>query len=365
MTSDTFANSLITENLHLNQDLLPALENLTLTGTTAINSTVNTGNNILTGDSGNNTLNGGTGDDTLDGGTGNDTVHGGSGNNVYLFGKGDGQDTINLNYSYYDTTVGKLNTLKFKAGVLPSEVIVSQVYDNYLGYQALQLSIAGTTDSVTVIGFFYGYDPNSPYNPLQQITFDDGTVWNLDTLVAKSLTTTDGDDSIVGTNASETLAGGLGNDGISGAGGNDILTGNEGNDYLSGGEGNDILSGDEGNDTLIGGGGNDILNSGIGNDHLDGGTGDDTLDGGTGNDTVHGGSGNNVYLFGKGDGQDTINLNHSYYDTTVGKLNTLKFKAGVLPSEVIVSQVYDNYWGYQALQLSIAGTTDSVTVIGF
>ncbi|MFM5943187.1 MAG: calcium-binding protein, partial [Dolichospermum sp.] len=236
---------------------------------------------------------------------------------------------------------------------------------------------------MTVIGFFWGYDPNSPYNPLQQITFDDGTVWNLDTLVAKSLTTTDGDDSIVGTNASETLAGGLGNDGISGAGGNDILTGNEGNDYLSGGEGNDILtgnegndyvdggegndilSGDEGNDTLIGGGGNDILNSGIGNDHLDGGTGDDTLDGGTGNDTVHGGSGNNVYLFGKGDGQDTINLNYSYYDTTVGKLNTLKFKAGVLPSEVIVSQVYDNYWGYQALQLSIAGTTDSVTVIGF
>ncbi|MFM6367299.1 MAG: Calx-beta domain-containing protein, partial [Dolichospermum sp.] len=48
------------------------------------------------------------------------------------------------------------------------------------------LSIAGTTDSVTVVGFFYGYDPNSPYNPLQQVTFDDGTVWNLDTLVAKA-----------------------------------------------------------------------------------------------------------------------------------------------------------------------------------
>ncbi|MFM6367164.1 MAG: calcium-binding protein, partial [Dolichospermum sp.] len=144
------------------------------------------GNDILTGNEGNDYLDGGTGDDTLDGGTGNDTVHGGSGNNVYLFGKGDGQDTINLNHSYYDTTVGKLNTLKFKAGVLPSEVIVSQVYDNYWGYQALQLSIAGTTDSVTVIGFFYGYDPNSPYNPLQQVTFDDGTVWNLDTLVAKA-----------------------------------------------------------------------------------------------------------------------------------------------------------------------------------
>ena len=158
------------------------------------------------------------------------------------------------------------------------------------------------------------------------------------------------------------LTGNEGNDYLSGGEGNDTLTGNEGNDTLNGGEGNDILSGDDGNDTLISGGGNDILNSGIGNDNLDGGTGDDTLDSGAGNDTVDGGSGNNVYLFGKGDGQDTIN---PYYDDTVGKLNTLKFKAGVLPSEVIVSQVYDNYWGYQALQLSIAGTTDSVKVVGF
>jgi Ca2+-binding RTX toxin-like protein len=46
------------------------VENLTLTGTTAINATGNTLVNILTGNTGDNTLNGGTGADTLIGGLG-------------------------------------------------------------------------------------------------------------------------------------------------------------------------------------------------------------------------------------------------------------------------------------------------------
>ena len=48
------------------------VENLTLTGTTAINATGNTLDNILTGNSGANTLSGGAGDDTMVGGAGND-----------------------------------------------------------------------------------------------------------------------------------------------------------------------------------------------------------------------------------------------------------------------------------------------------
>ena len=60
------------------------LENLTLTGTTAINGTGNTLNNIITGNSAANVLNGGAGNDTLTdsgganvfiGGTGNDTLN--------------------------------------------------------------------------------------------------------------------------------------------------------------------------------------------------------------------------------------------------------------------------------------------------
>ena len=61
------------------------LENLTLTGTAAINATGNTLNNVLTGNAAANILSGGAGNDTLNGGAGIDTLAGGSGNDVFVF----------------------------------------------------------------------------------------------------------------------------------------------------------------------------------------------------------------------------------------------------------------------------------------
>jgi Ca2+-binding RTX toxin-like protein len=55
------------------------VENLTLTGTTAINGTGNTLDNIITGNGAANILNGAAGADTLIGGLGNDTLTGGLG----------------------------------------------------------------------------------------------------------------------------------------------------------------------------------------------------------------------------------------------------------------------------------------------
>lgn len=49
------------------------VENLTLTGTKAINGTGNAGNNIITGNGGGNVIDGGAGADTLTGGAGNDS----------------------------------------------------------------------------------------------------------------------------------------------------------------------------------------------------------------------------------------------------------------------------------------------------
>ena len=70
------------------------VENLTLTGSAAINGTGNTLNNAMLGNSGANILDGGSGNDTLNGGNGNDTILGGLGDDVIDGTSGGGADTI-------------------------------------------------------------------------------------------------------------------------------------------------------------------------------------------------------------------------------------------------------------------------------
>jgi len=89
---------------------------------------------------------------------------------------------------------------------------------------------------------------------------------------------------------------------IEGAAGDDILSATSGANVISGGDGDDLIGGGFDGDTLFGRAGNDILlgdNSDIvaGADRLVGGTGDDLLEGGGGADT---------FVFGTGDGADTI-----------------------------------------------------------
>ena len=60
------------------------LENLTLTGSAAVNGTGNDLANSIVGNTANNVLTGGLGNDTLNGGAGIDTLIGGLGNDVYV-----------------------------------------------------------------------------------------------------------------------------------------------------------------------------------------------------------------------------------------------------------------------------------------
>lgn len=77
--------------------LTDQVENLTLTGTSAINGTGNALDNILIGNSGVNTLVGGAGNDRLDGGAGNDILRGGIGNDTYVVNATGDQVTENSN----------------------------------------------------------------------------------------------------------------------------------------------------------------------------------------------------------------------------------------------------------------------------
>ncbi|AVS91151.1 hemolysin-type calcium-binding protein [Paracidovorax avenae] len=281
------------------------------------------GNDTLLGEDGNDGLYGEAGDDVMDGGAGNDYMDGGAGANTYRFGRGDGQDTIAYKSGGSD---GKLGTLQFKDGVQASDLVLRQVYDNQLGSKALEVSIAGTADKVTINGFFYNSDPANPLNSVQRFEFADGTAWDLAAITAKLFTGGDGNDTIIGTNQADTMRGG------------------RGNDDLWGGAGNDTLLGEEGNDGLYGE------------------AGDDVMDGGAGNDYMDGGAGANTYRFGRGDGQDTIAYKSGGSD---GKLGTLQFKDGVQASDLVLRQVYDNQLGSKALEVSIAGTADKVTINGF
>jgi Ca2+-binding RTX toxin-like protein len=104
------------------------VENLTLTGTSGIDGTGNSLNNVLTGNSAVNTLTGCSGNDTLDGQAGNDTLIGGNGSDTYLFSSTDGQDTINETAG----VCGDNDKLNLTDATTAEPVIVKQGNDLYV-----------------------------------------------------------------------------------------------------------------------------------------------------------------------------------------------------------------------------------------
>ena len=99
----------ITENLNAGTDKVNSsvtytirgnIENLELTGVSAINGTGNTLANTITGNSANNILNGAAGADTLIGGLGNDTYTVDNAGDVVTENLGEGTDKVNSSVTY-------------------------------------------------------------------------------------------------------------------------------------------------------------------------------------------------------------------------------------------------------------------------
>jgi Ca2+-binding RTX toxin-like protein len=179
----TLATDIDTVRSSVTWTLQAYLENLILTGTTAINGSGNSGNNVLTGNSANNRLNGYGGNDTLSGGGGNDILDGGVGNDTYIFNSNVG--------SIIDTTLATdIDTVRSS---------VTWTLQAYLE----NLILTGTT-AINGSG-------NS------------------------------GNNVLTGNSAANTLNGFGGNDTLNGGGGNDVLLGGLGIDTLTGGAGADFF----------------------------------------------------------------------------------------------------------------------------
>lgn len=260
------------------------VENLTLTGGSAIDGTGNTLANILTGNGGANTLNGGGGADTMNGGLGNDI--------------------------YVVDNVGDVVT---ETGVGTDEV-----------QSTITFTLGTRFENLTLTG---GAAIDGTGNTAANVLTGNGA--------ANTLTGLEGNDTLDGGGGDDTMVGGLGND--------TYIVGQSG-DVVSEdpGEGTDLvessiaftLGANVEKLTLTGaasinGTGNSVANELIGN------TGNNTLDGKAGADTMKGGLGNDTYVVNNagdvatelaGEGTDTVQAAVTF--TLASQLENLTLTGG-------------------------------------
>lgn len=209
-------------------------ENLTLTGSAAINGNGNNGDNVLAGNAGNNILNGRAGIDTLQmtrepGYTGVTDVHLGNG-----IASGHGNDTL-LNIenvrgsAQRDRIWGSAGNNLIDGGDGDDQIHATAGVDSLLG--------GGGTD---VLRF---QDVGAVGLDLAAGTY---------TLAAGGSGTLAGFEQLIGSMHDDHMIGDGQANALSGARGNDTLIGGGGHDELWGGPGSDRLVADGGNDRLIG-----------------------------------------------------------------------------------------------------------------
>ncbi|WP_339471012.1 calcium-binding protein, partial [Pseudomonas capeferrum] len=198
------------------------------------------GNDRLHGGNGNDILLGGEGNDSLYGGAGNDTLSGDADSDVYRFSRGWGQDTVNNN----DSSTGKVDAIEFAADIASSDILVTRSSNNLI------LSLAGSTDKVTVSNYFTS--DGASYYKLEEIRFADGTVWSYAHIKAMTLFGTDHDDVLTDLDNLGELHGGAGNDTLDGGSGSNRLYGDASDDVLK-----DSTSAS--NNLFVGGTGNQVV----------------------------------------------------------------------------------------------------------
>ncbi|MGH8729420.1 MAG: calcium-binding protein [Burkholderiales bacterium] len=375
------------------------LENLTLTGSDAINGTGNALANVLTGNSAANSLVGGAGNDSyvigagdtatensnqgidevlssvtwtlganlenlsligadaingtgnelnnvlrgnrasnvLDGGTGADASFGGPGNDTYVV-ENSGDTVTELANEGTDTVQSSISyTLgdNLENLTLTASPALGGT-DNLLSQLLTALTSAdGTGNSLNNI--LIG---NAAANDLAGRSGDDSYVIDsLDNVIENA---NEGIDLVkiastytLGANVEALNL--MGATAIDGTGNalNNLLAGNSAINTLNGGSGNDLLQGLAGDDSLSDSVGNQLFDGGVGADTLSGGTGNELFIGGAGNDAITTGIGADLIALNRGDGIDTVNA-------STGADNTISLGGGIKYSDLSLSKSGNN-----------------------
>jgi Ca2+-binding RTX toxin-like protein len=346
------------------------LDNLTLTGTAALNGTGNALDNILTGNSSSNTLSGGAGNDTLNGGGGADTMVGGIGNDSYgVDSAGDivteaanaGIDSVSSSITYtLGTNVENLTLTGIAALNGTGNALANQLTGNS-GNNLLNGGTGADTmagglgnDSYVVDNALdvVSENTNEGFDSISSsVTYTLGA--NIEQLILTGTTAINGtgnalDNVITGNSAINTLTGAAGNDSLDGGVGADRMLGGTGNDSYAvdnasdvvtelAAEGSDTVTssvtftlaanvenlsltgtaalngiGNASDNTLLGNTGRNILTGNAGNDLLNGGAGADTLSGGVGNDSYVVDNVGDLVTESLNQGADTVNSSITY-----------------------------------------------------
>ncbi len=344
------------------------LENLTLTGADDLAGignelanvlTANAAGSILQGLAGNDTLRGGLGADSLYGGEGNDRLDGGAGADLLVGGSG--------NDIYIVDNADDVLVELTGEGIDSVQTLLSHT----LAANIENLTLTGTNSLVAT-----GNDLNNVITANTAAS----AIWGLG-----------GNDTLRGGVSADTLYGGDGNDRLDGGAGADQLAGGTGNDLYvvddagdtvieQAGEGVDLVqssvsytlgdqlenltligttandgTGNELNNTIVGNAAANWLRGLGGNDVITGGAANDTLEGGAGADRLNGGLGADTYVFGRGDGQDTL----TDVDGTAGVQDVLSLGSGIAADQVWLRRLGNN------LEVSVIGTTDKATISGW
>jgi Ca2+-binding RTX toxin-like protein len=323
-----------TVNSSATYTLAENLENLTLTGSSAINGTGNSADNNIVGNSGNNVLDGLAGADTMSGSSGDDTYIVDNADDVVLEGNGQGTDLVQASVSF--ALGSNIENLTLTGGA------AIDATGNSLNNQLTGNGVANVLDGGLGADTLSGGGGNDTY-----VVDDAG-----DSVVESSGQGTDTvhttlDGYVLGTDVENLVLLGSGDLSATGNGSANLLVGNAGANFFNGGGNNDTLDGGDGDDVLVGG------------------VGDDTLDGGAGIDTAMFTGNASSYVFNvDGDGIVTLS-GPDGTDLLDGSIEMLQFsdrayaisRSGGVAADRYVASMTPNYDTTPAVAMLAGGET--------